>query len=74
MKFSLISVTSENKDNTVNGYWVQNHIGTLQTAQQRARETEAANSNAITICIVDEVNTTTPMLMFFHGLKVIEKS
>jgi hypothetical protein len=69
MKFSLISVTLMGDDGRVSGYWVQNHIGTLETAQQRARDTEATNSNKITICIVDEVNTTVPMGMFFEGLK-----
>lgn len=69
MKFSLINVTSVNAKGEVSGYWVQDHIGTLQSAQQRARDTEAVNGNAITICIVEEVNTTTPMLEFFRDLK-----
>jgi hypothetical protein len=32
MKFSLISVTHEGDDGRVSGYWVQDHIGTLETA------------------------------------------
>ena len=67
MKFSLINVVAS-KNNKVSGYWVQNHIGTIESAKQKAIHTEAANSNRITVAVVEEVNTTTPMLHYFENL------
>ena len=67
-RFSLINVTSEN-DKGVSGSWVQDHIGTLETAQQRARQVEAANNNQITVCITEPVPGVNPALAFFQDLK-----
>ena len=46
MKFSLINV-AEQSGPLVSGYWVQNHVGSLASAREAARATEAANSNKI---------------------------
>ena len=54
MKFSLINVYTE-VHGRVTGSLLQNHVGTLDSALNLARETEDANSNAIDIAVVDEV-------------------
>ncbi len=55
MKFSLIGV-QKREGNTVSGNWIQNHVGTLESATQVARETEATNSNKIDVAVVTEVS------------------
>lgn len=68
MKFSLINVTKE-ENGLVDGYWMQNHVGTLETAMLRAKGTEEANSNRITVAIVDDIGRTNPHLDFITKLK-----
>jgi len=63
-KFSLINISSK-RQNKINGYWLQDHIGTLETAKQVAKETKKANSNKIDIAIILEVINTTPILDYF---------
>ena len=53
MKFSLINV-AEQSGPLVSGYWVQNHVGSLASAREAARATEAANSNKIIVAVVAE--------------------
>ncbi len=68
MIFSLINVSSE-KDNKVSGYWIQNHIGTLESAKKVAKETEKVNSNKIDIAVVEEVSSVVPALCFHEYLE-----
>lgn len=68
--YSLISVVERN-GNKADGYWVQNHSGTLETARQRAKDTEAVNSNKITIVVVPEVPSPVPMLEYWTGLTIL---
>lgn len=70
MKYSLINVEVD-KGETVDGYWVQNVIGSLKDAAKIARETEKANGYRIKIAIVNEINSTTPLLEYWRGLKRI---
>ena len=58
-KFSLIQVYERNGD-TVAGVWLQNHTGTIESAQAKARATEAANSNRITVAVTEQTNSATP--------------
>ncbi len=53
MKFSLINVRSE-KDGKVTGTWLQNHIGTLESALVAAKRTSKINSG-LNVAIVDEI-------------------
>ena len=55
MKYSLLTVRSINADGTVNGYWLQNKIGTLEYATEAAIATEKVNSNSITVAVVEEI-------------------
>ena len=61
MKFSLVNVGRQ-RGNLVEGSWVQNHIGTLESATERARQTEAANGNHIIVAVTEEWVSVTPML------------
>jgi hypothetical protein len=67
MKFSLINII-ESAGALISGYWVQNHVGTLASAIEAARATEAANSNKITIAVVAELSSTTPALSYWRDL------
>lgn len=55
MKFSLINVEKQN-NNTISGTWLQNHVGTLESATEKARKTEKANGNKIIVAVVEELS------------------
>jgi hypothetical protein len=61
MIFSLINV-SNRRGACVDVNWIQDHIGTLETAKEKARQTEAANSYKITVAVVPKVNSPVPLL------------
>lgn len=67
MKFSLINIFKED-NGKVTGNWIQNHVGTLDSATQLARETEKVNHNRIQVAVVDELSTPVPILGFFKDL------
>lgn len=67
MTFSLLTV-SEQRDNKVSGNWLQDHIGTLDSAEKRARETNAVNSNRLTIAVVPQINSPVPMYDYWTNL------
>ena len=67
MKFSLLSIT-ETDGVFVSGYWLQDHVGTLATAREVARATEATNSNKITVAVVAELSSTAPALGYWTNL------
>jgi hypothetical protein len=67
MKFSLINVI-EQAGPLVSGSWLQDHIGTLASAREAARATEAANSNKIEVAVVAELSSTTPALSYWRDL------
>jgi hypothetical protein len=70
-KFSLINVTQDNFG-YVSGYWIQDHIGTLESANALKIATNAVNSNKLDIAIIEQVNSVTPMLGFFTGKKRLD--
>lgn len=71
MKFSLLNVYRTNADGTVDGYWIQDHIGTIETAKEMARKTEAANSNKIQVAVVQQVPSPVAILDTWHNQKPI---
>ncbi len=71
MKFSLVTVSQRTGD-TFSGYWIQNHVGTLETATARARHVEGVNSRAITIGVVEEVASVVPMLDYHTNLRRLD--
>lgn len=48
MVYSLLNVSLQ-VGNRVDGNWIQDHIGTLESATEMARKTEQANSNKIVV-------------------------
>jgi hypothetical protein len=67
MKFSLINVV-ESAGLFVSGYWIQNHIGTIASASEIARATEAANSNKIDVAVVAEIPSPCAALGYWANL------
>jgi hypothetical protein len=67
-KFSLINISSE-KNGYVSGYWIQDHIGNLESANVLVSETNKANNNKLNIAIVEKISSTVPGLSFYTGLK-----
>jgi hypothetical protein len=59
MRYSLVSVSRE-ENGLVDGVWVQDCTGTLDEAIKRARDTEKANSNRISVAVVESLNGSTP--------------
>ena len=57
MRYSLINVSRE-KNGLVDGAWMQDFAGTLEDATQLARETERANSNQISVAVVEDMYYT----------------
>lgn len=56
MNYVLLQVSKTNDNGTVNGVWLQGCCGTtLEEATKRARATEAANSNRITVAVVEDL-------------------
>jgi len=66
-KFSLMTVSKEN-DEGVTGYWIQDHIGTIESATTLANATSKINSNQ-KIAVVEPINSTTPILGYYKNLK-----
>jgi len=67
MKFSLIIINKE-VDGIVAGHWIQDHIGTIETATNLANETSELNRGQ-NIAVVEQINSTTPMLNHWEHLK-----
>jgi len=72
MTFSLINMMTE-EDGKVSGYWLQDHIGTLETARDVVRKTEEANSNEIDVAVVEAVNSPVAMLDYWQDLTRIDR-
>lgn len=72
MRYSLINIVNE-KDGLIDGVWLQNHIGTLETAEKAARNTEKANSNRIIVGVVEDINCSFPDYSLKKGLKRLDK-
>jgi len=71
-KFSLINVSSVNENGTINGNLMQGHIGTLETAIQKAKDTNKVNGNRLDIAVVGEIYTTQTGGLFYN-LKRLDK-
>ena len=67
MKFSLV-IVSERTGSTFSGNWLQNHVGTLETATARARRVEEVNSRKLTVGVVAEVASVVPWLEYHERL------
>lgn len=70
MTFSLLNVTATNPDGTVDGSWIQDHIGSYEGALERAAKTSEANSNRIHVAVVEKIDHPTPMLGYWTGIRI----
>lgn len=59
MKFSIVQVDNQS-GNIVDGVWIQDHCGTLETATECARGTELANGKRITVAVVRSLGGSCP--------------
>jgi hypothetical protein len=69
MIYSLINVSKEHSGGYVDGYWIQDCIGDLNDAIERAKSTNEVNDNMLNIAIVSKLNSTTPLLNYWTNLK-----
>lgn len=72
MIFTLINVDKVEPDGTVSGNQIQDHIGTLETAIQKAIDTEVVNSNAIDIAVVPNTMGCMPFI-YYSSLTRLDK-
>jgi hypothetical protein len=59
-KFSLVNVSRDNLNGTVNGMWIQDHIGSLESAIEAAKATEKANKGKIDVAVVSQLSGSSP--------------
>jgi hypothetical protein len=69
MKFSLI-VVAERNGNRVNGNWVQNHIGDMESATKLLRDYSEFSPKS-TYVIVKELSSCVPGLSFWKDLEIL---
>ena len=67
---SLIVIHTVNADGSVNGSWLQDHIGTLLEALVRADQTSEINSG-LDIAVVEKVGGTTPMGSLVYNCRIL---
>lgn len=68
MKYSLINVHHE-ENNLVDGVWIQDHTGTLESAKHVANDTEVTNSYRIKVAVVGDLSYSSPDYSLRKGLK-----
>lgn len=71
MKYSIINITSCSKD-SVEGHWIQNHIGSLESASKLAAEYERLGNVQLGCAVVDELPNTNPLLSHYTNLKRLD--
>jgi imidazoleglycerol phosphate dehydratase HisB len=59
MRYSLVSVINE-ADGFIDGVWIQDHHGTIDTAIKIAKDLEAVNGNKISVAVVECLNGASP--------------
>ena len=72
-EYSLVQVVRE-YNGLVDGVWLQNYFGTIDTATEAAHATQQSNSNRITVAVVHNLNYSCPNYCLRKGLKRLDKS
>lgn len=73
MRYSLINVWHE-EDGLVDGNWIQDCSAVpFEVAVKRARETEKANSNRITVAVVEGIDDIPAIFAYKTGLKRLDR-
>ena len=65
MTFSLLTIHRTNTDGSVDGAWLQDHVGDLKSARARADATSAINSGT-PIAVVGSVGFCGPADVFHN--------
>lgn len=55
MKFSIVQIVKTRDSGNIDGNWLQNHVGTVESATKVAVDTEKANGNKIEVAVVGQV-------------------
>lgn len=67
--FSLLTIHRTHADGTIDGAWLQDVVGTLGEAHQRAQSTSAVNSG-MPISVVKAVGWCSPGDLFYAQTRV----
>ena len=67
IRFTLLNVI-EQVGSLVSGSWLQNHVGTLDSACEAARATEAVNGNRIDVAVVAAISSPCAILSYWRDL------
>lgn len=70
MKFSILTVQTRNDNGTVDGNWVQGHMGTLETVQV-VLDSYVASGRGTRFVAVDELPSPVPILTFWTDRAVL---
>ena len=68
MRYSLINVYRE-VSGFVDGVWIVDCTGTIDTASRKSKSIERANGNKIVVAVVESLNYSSPNFCFRTGLK-----
>lgn len=71
MKYSLVQVVNE-KDGFVDGVWLQDHIGTIESAKKIAQDTEKVNGFRIKVAVVEDLGFPTSNYNIMKNLKRLD--
>lgn len=71
MRYSLVNVDEVNSE-MVSGVWIQDHIGTLESAIENAIATEQANGNHITVAVVEDLGLCMPDYNYRTDMKRLD--
>ena len=69
MVYSIVNVTRR-YDGKVDGNWMQDCIGTLDDALDRAARAKEVNGGRIDVAVTEPINSPVPMLSYWTGLKL----
>ena len=70
MKFSLINVQKE-YDGKVDGSWVQDHHGDLESARKWKQQTEKANGSKVNFAVIPFISSSTPGAYCYNKIRLI---
>jgi len=75
VKFSIINVDRVRENGNVGGGWIQNHMGTPETARELVKSLEAVNrgrdGNGTKFAIIDEIPCPVAILGYWTDRKVV---
>lgn len=55
MNFSIVQVVKTRSNGNIDGCWLQDHVGTVESATRLAIDTEKVNGNKVDIAVVNQL-------------------